>query len=150
MYEKIYNIKLSENHLKILALFTRGFNREYYIREVHKLMGVSPRTAQIILEDLESKGVIESETKGKIKIYRIKKSEIAREYLILTEQYKKIVILSSYRLIREIVEKVLPHIHGIALIFGSYAKYKAKKDSDLDILVIGSCDYERIEKTAKL
>ncbi|RLG59804.1 MAG: hypothetical protein DRN95_01200 [Candidatus Hydrothermarchaeota archaeon] len=150
MYSKIYNIKLSENHLKILSLFTRGFNRGYYIREVHKLMGVSPRTAQIILEDLKSKGVIESETKGKIKVYHIKKSETAKDYLILTEQYKKIVFLSSYRVIREIIEKILPYIHGIALIFGSYAKYKAKEDSDLDILIVGSCDYDKIEKIAKL
>ncbi len=150
MYSKIYNIKLSENHLKILSLFTRGFNREYYIREVHKLTGVSPRTAQIVLEDLKSKGVIESEIKGKIKVYHIRKSETARDYLILTEQYKKIVFLSSYRVIREIIEKILPYIHGIALIFGSYAKYKAKEDSDLDMLIVGSCDYDKIEKIAKL
>lgn len=50
-------------------------------------MKISPlNQPQIILEDLKSKGVIESETKGKIKVYHIKKSETAKDYLILTNK----------------------------------------------------------------
>ena len=64
MYKKI---RITENTLQVLSLFTNDFNREYYIREVKKLLKISPRTAQLILEDLEDKGVIESKTKGKIK-----------------------------------------------------------------------------------
>ena len=67
MYNKI---NITENGLQIISLFTNGFDREYYIREVEKLLKISPRTAQLILEDLENKGIIESKVKGKIKLYR--------------------------------------------------------------------------------
>jgi len=53
MYKKI---KFTENTLQVLSLFTNDFNREYYVREVKKLLKISPRTAQLILEDLEDKG----------------------------------------------------------------------------------------------
>ncbi|MCX6710529.1 MAG: hypothetical protein NTZ02_00385 [Candidatus Woesearchaeota archaeon] len=49
MYNKL---NITENHLQALSLFTNGFEREYYIREVGKLLRISPRTAQLILEDL--------------------------------------------------------------------------------------------------
>ena len=64
MYKKI---RITENTMQILSLFINDFAREYYIREVEKLLEISPRTAQLILEDLEDKGVIESKTKGKLK-----------------------------------------------------------------------------------
>src|SRR3989344_1851001 len=50
MYNKI---NITENGLQIISLFTNGFDREYYIREVEKLLKISPRTAQLILEDIE-------------------------------------------------------------------------------------------------
>ena len=71
MYDKI---NITENGLQIIALFTNGFDSEYYIREVEKLLKISPRTAQLILEDLEDKGIIESKIKGKIKLYKLKKN----------------------------------------------------------------------------
>src|SRR3989338_1689868 len=54
MYNKI---NITENGLQIISLFTNGFDREYYIREVEKLLKISPRTAQLILEDLENKSI---------------------------------------------------------------------------------------------
>jgi len=137
MYEKV---NITENHLRVLALFTMGHGREYYIREVEKLLKVSPRTAQLILGDLEAKGVLGSTTRGKIRSYRVKANIIARDYLLLTEAHKRIAFLGNNLVIREIVEKIAPHIHGVGLIFGSYAKGLQKKDSDLDVFVAGTYD----------
>mgnify|MGYP001569521704 CR=1 FL=1 len=66
---------ISETQLKIISLFTKGFDREYYIREVTQLLSISPRTAQLNLEDLEKNGLLEATTKGKIKLYKIKKNQ---------------------------------------------------------------------------
>ncbi len=147
MYEKL---NITENHLKVLSLFTRGFDKEYYIREVQRLLGISPRTAQLILDDLEKKTVLESDTRGKIRVYRIKKSESAKNYLLFTEQYKKILFVKTRPLIREIISKIIPFIDGIGVIFGSYAKGIEKKDSDLDIFVIGKCDLKEVKKISKI
>ena len=82
--------KLNDVDLQVLSLFTRGYNTEYYIREVEKLLGVSSRTALLTLAKLEKNIILKSKFRGKTKIYSINKSILSREYFILTEQYKKI------------------------------------------------------------
>ncbi|RLG15188.1 MAG: hypothetical protein DRN71_02015 [Candidatus Nanohalarchaeota archaeon] len=147
MYEKV---NITETHLGVLTLFTKGYNKEYYIREVHKLLKISPRTAQLILDNLEKKTVLESRTRGKIRLYKLKNTMIAKEYISLTEQYKKISFLKKNHLTREIIEKTTPCIKGIGIIFGSYAKGIQKKDSDLDIFIAGHYDKDKIAHISKL
>lgn len=147
MYKKL---NITENHLQVLSLFTKGYDKSYYIREVQQILKISPRTAQLILEDLEDKAVIESQIKGKIKTYKIKKNMIAKEYFIMAEQHKKISFLERHDLIREVMTKITHFIDGIAVIFGSYAKGTEKKDSDLDIFIAGYCDKNKIREISKL
>ena len=146
MYEKI---KITENTLQVLSLFTNDFTREYYIREVEKLLKISPRTAQLILEDLEDKGIIESKTRGKIKTFKLNPSEFTKKYLAFVEQYKAIAFLEKKLLIKEIIEKITPYIKGIGIIFGSYVKGLEKEGSDLDIFVAGSYSNDVIKKVSK-
>ena len=146
MYKKI---KITENTLQVLSLFTNDFSREYYIREVKKLLKISPRTAQLILEDLEDKGVIESKIRGKIRTYKIKLNEFTKKYLVFVEQYKAIAFLENNLMVKEIVEKITPSIKGIGIIFGSYVKGIEKKESDLDIFVAGKYNKEEIKRVSK-
>jgi len=146
MYKRI---NITENSLRVFSLFTNGFDKDYYIREVEKLLTISPRTAQLILEDLESKGLIESKARGKIKLYRLKINSTSRRYLAFAEQYKAISFLASNLLIKEAIEKITPFISGIGIIFGSYAKGTADKGSDLDIFVAGAYDEDEIKKVSR-
>jgi predicted nucleotidyltransferase len=147
MYEKV---NITENHLRILALFTRGYDKEYYIREVQKLLGLSPRTAYLILEDLEQKTILASSMKGKIKTYRLKNNVTSRNYLVFVEQYKALAFLKSSDKLREIIDKISPLVKGVGVVFGSYAKGAQKKDSDLDIFVAGECDLESISRISAM
>lgn len=146
MYEKI---RITENTLQVLLLFTNDFKREYYVREVEKLLKISPRTAQLILEDLEDKGVIESKTKGKIKTYKINPSGFTKRYIVFVEQYKTIAFLEKKLMIKEIIDNITPHIKGIGIIFGSYAKGAEREGSDLDIFVAGNYDKEEIKGVSR-
>ena len=146
MYKKI---RITENTLQVLSLFTNDFSSEYYIREVQKLLKISPRTAQLILEDLEDKGIIESKIRGKIKTYKIKLSTFTKKYFVFVEQYKAIAFLENNLMIKEIIEKITPNIKGIGIIFGSYAKGIEKKESDLDIFVVGNYNKEEIKRVSK-
>lgn len=146
MYKKI---NITENHLQILSLFTNGFENEYYIREIERLLKISPRTSQLILEDLEKKTILESKLRGKIKSYKLKKNQMAKEYIIFAEEYKRICFLQKNDLIKEIITKIIPYIKGIGLIFGSYAKGIEKKESDLDIFIIGDYNQKEIKNISK-
>ena len=144
MYQKKYN-----KETEILELYTRGFNKEYYVREIARLLKISPRTAQLTLENLEKKTILRSTARGKIKLYKLQKTQAAREYLTITEIHKKVEFFDRHLVIKEIAEKISPHIKGMALIFGSYAKGKEKKDSDLDIFIVGKCESDRIREISK-
>ena len=146
MYNKV---NITENGLQIISLFTNGFDREYYIREVEKLLKISPRTAQLILEDLENKGIIESKVKGKIKSYKLRINEVSSRYLTFVEQYKSIAFMEKNLLVKEVIEKISPFINGIGIIFGSYANGTSNKESDLDIFVVGDYGKEGIKKVSR-
>ena len=147
MYKKL---RITENTLQVLSLFTNDFNREYFVREVERLLKISPRTAQLILEGLENKGIIESKKRGKIKTFKLSLNETTKRYLVFVEQYKTILFFEKKLLIKEIIEKITPHIKGTGIIFGSYAKGLEKEGSDLDIFIIGKYDYNEIKKIAKI
>lgn len=146
MYNKI---NITENHLIVLALFSKSFNKEYHIREVAKLTTLSPRSAQLMLAEFEKKGVLQSRIRGKIKAYLLRNADIAKEYLFLVEQYKLLIFLEKHQIVKEIISKIRPHINGIGIIFGSYAKETENKSSDLDVFIVGDCDKAEIKKISK-
>ena len=147
MYEKI---NITENYLRVLSLFTCGFDKEYYIREVQRLLKISPRTAQLILDDLEKKIVLESYVKGKIKLYRLRLTVEARDYIVFTETYKRIKFIEKSLKIKEIIDELAHKIEGIGIIFGSYAKGIEKKDSDIDIFIAGTYDKKEFERVSSI
>ena len=144
MINKINNIQL-----ETLSLFTKGYDKEYYIREAARKLKVSPRTALIALAKLEKRGILESKTKGRIKFYSIRKSGLSGEFMVLTEQYKKIRFLEKNPLIREVLEKTDGFMKGIVIVFGTYAKGTQKGDSDLDLFIAGRHDERRIKHFGK-
>ncbi|RLE47206.1 hypothetical protein DRJ25_02965 [Candidatus Woesearchaeota archaeon] len=137
-------IKINDIDLRVLCLFTKGYNKEHYIREVETLLGVSSRTALVTLAKLENLGVLESKRKGKIKIYSIRKAPISREFFMLVEQYKKIQFLEKNHLIKEILDSSDKFMKGIVIVFGSYAKGLQKEGSDLDLFIVGKFDEKKI------
>jgi len=150
MYNLINNnLRLTENHLRVLSLFTSGYNKSLYIREVNRMLDISPRTAQLTLEYLESKGVLQSTIRGKIKTYSLRENQTSKYYLTLAESYKTTLFMDNHPLIMEIIEKILPLISGIGLIFGSYAKGTQNKSSDLDIFLAGHADSTKIREISK-
>ncbi len=142
-------IKVNDIDLRILALFTKGYDKEYYIREVEKLLKISSRTALVTLAKLEKVGILKSIMKGKIKLYSIRKTILSREFFLLAEQYKKIRFLERNHLVKEILEKVDGFMEGIVVVFGSYAKGLQKEDSDLDLFIIGKYNGKKIKNSGK-
>lgn len=146
MYKKI---NINEMQMGILSLFT-AYGREYYIREIERILAISPRSAQLALEALEKKAVLESKLRGKIKLYSLRRNVSAALYAAMAEQYKTIVFIESHPLVAEILAKAKPYINGIGLVFGSYAKGLEKKDSDIDLFVAGDCNASEIRHIGKI
>jgi uncharacterized protein len=143
-------LDINENDLWVLSLFTQGYNREYYIREISTLLPISHGTAQTVLERLEKKIVLSSSLRGKTRVFGIRPGEIAVQYFILAEQYRKISFIEEQPYIFEILNKIDPLIEGVTLLFGSYAKGTETKESDLDLIVAGTANEKKIAKMAQM
>ena len=69
-------------------------------------------------------------------VFLIKKTEEARNYLFIAEQYKLLKVLNKYPLLRDIIRKIQKDKRiKLAMLFGSYAKGLADKKSDIDIFI---------------
>jgi uncharacterized protein len=143
-------LDVNERDLMVLSLFSNGYDREYYIREICTYIPVSHGTAQTILAHLEKKSVLSSSMRGKTRIFRIKPGEVSIQYFILAEIYKKICFMEEKPYISEIMHKITGLTRGITLLFGSYAKGCEKEDSDLDIFIAGSYDDREATKMGRL
>ncbi|MDN7025447.1 hypothetical protein FGU65_11165 [Methanoculleus sp. FWC-SCC1] len=143
-------IDITEHDLMVIALFSNGYDREYYIREICTYLPLSHGTAQTILVRLEQKHVLASSQRGRTRLFRIKPGEIARQYFALAEIYKKIRFLEENPYVSEIMNKVSSCAEGTVLLFGSYARGTATEESDIDIFVAGTIDEREVAKIEKL
>ena len=133
---------------KVLREFLRGYDREIYGRELDGKIGLSQKNIALTLDEMEKQGILRSKTKGNTRFYSLNtNNSLLWRYLILAEVNKSIDFFNKHLKIKHIFENF--SCSGIVFIFGSYAKGKEKKDSDLDILIVGKIDEKELEKKAK-
>lgn len=133
-------IQLYQNvtQLRVLSHFFENPNEEFYLRELGRLLKLSPMTVKRALDDLVN---------DKLIIRQKKKNQIL--YHANTESLSYKFAKISYNLARleenEILDFLLDKIPGISsiILYGSYAKGENDKHSDLDLLMI--CTTKKID-----
>ena len=125
-------IKINYHYETVLSLL----KKEAHGRELAKELKASLTTIQRALLDLRNYNVLDYKTEGKNHIFFIKKNLMAKTFLINAENYKLAKLLRRYSflepLFKEITEKC-PNL--LIMLFGSYAKFIPKEESDIDIYV---------------
>ena len=134
---------LSKAKQNILTLLFANEDKEYYIREIARLIGSSPMGAQKNLVKLEQDGILVSNKRGLQKFYSVNKDHPAYEEL-------KGLAIKSFGIARALKD-VLEGVEGIkeAFIYGSFAKGEVDAQSDIDLFIIGDVDYNVLSKAAR-
>lgn len=145
---KILDIR--EDYLRVLSLFTRGYDREVYIREVARYLPISRGTAQTALEYLEAKQVLRSVTRGRTRLFSLRRGDHARDFCTLAEVYRRICLREEEPFLAGVLNRIVPHIEGSGAVFGSRAEGTADEESDLDLFVAGECRREEIERIGEI
>ena len=136
MYQK------GNKELEILNLYTSNYNKQLYLREISKLTKITLKTIQNTIQTLEKENILKSLIKGKNKYFRLNRDNIQTKFCLLqAEIYKTLLFAQKYPLFKIFLKEIKSNNTLIA--FGSFAKFKADKDSDLDLLII-SIDEEKI------
>ena len=119
-----------------LEIVNKLVGRNLHIRELAKILKTNHTTILRKLKELSKENVLDFKEEGRNKIYFLKKTSEARAYVFMTEQYKLTQILKKYPALRNPFEKIQKNQEiKLAILFGSYAKEIAKKNSDIDIYV---------------
>lgn len=119
--------------LEVILLLLRGEN---HLRGIAKQLNESHSTVLRKLDKLLKENVLDYKTEGKNKVFFIKKNLQAKNYVFNAERYKLIKLLKLYPELSIIIEDILKRSEAnLIVLFGSYAKFIAKKDSDIDVYV---------------
>lgn len=109
--------------------------KESHIRELAKRININHMTVLRKINQLEKKNVVDFRKEGKNKVYFLKKSLEAEQFLIITEHFRLLELIKKHPRLRSIVEKLKTIKADMAIIFGSYAKGHASSKSDIDLYV---------------
>jgi len=133
---------------EIMKQFLGDYNRKIYGRELEKKVDVSQKNIALTLEELEKEGILSSKTSGNRRYFFLNKANLLfKKYLLLAEMQHSIEFLKQNPKINQIFERIGKG--QIILVFGSYAKGIQKKESDLDLFIIGKLDEKEIKKTGR-
>jgi predicted nucleotidyltransferase/predicted transcriptional regulator with HTH domain len=124
----LLNTKLRK---KLLTYSFTHSDEDYYVRELSSLIEEDPGNLSRELRTLEEEGLYTSVTRGRVKLYSLNK-----RYPLFGE-LKKIIFKTEG--VEGSLKELVGGVKGIsvALIYGSYAKEKEKKTSDIDLIVVG-------------
>ena len=129
MYQK------RNKELEIIALYRDNYKSEFYLRQISKLAKLPLKTAQNVLFNLEKNKVLKSKIDGKNKYFSLNLDNIqTKSYLLQSEIYKTDLFLENYPQFKTFLKSLNTNVPII--VFGSFAKFKADKESDLDLFVI--------------
>ncbi len=122
---------------EIVALLLK---EDLHPRAIAEKLSSNHATVLRKLRDLEQENIVDFCLKGKNKTYTIKRSIEGRNAAMIAELYKQSAVISRYPVLRGIFQAVheMPDL-PLALLFGSYAKGLATKESDIDIF-LGTTD----------
>ena len=131
MYQK------GNKELRILALYLADYTTQFYLREISKLARLPLKTTQNIVFILEQNKILKSNVRGKNKYFRLNLENIeTRNYLLQTEICKANSFMERYPAVKTFLKSI--KTNDPIIVFGSFAKGTAGKDSDMDILIISN------------
>ena len=108
----------------------------FHVRGLSKELEINHMLVVRRLKEFHESNVVDFKQEGKNKIYFLKKTSEAKQSVFMAENYKLIRVLKEYPLLRSIVEKVQENSQiKLCILFGSYAKFRANKNSDIDIYI---------------
>jgi len=133
--------KKRNNELEILALYTKNYRNELYLREISRRTRLPLKTTQNTLFLLEKDNILRSRTSGKNKYFYLQpENPKTKLFLLQAEIFKTISFLEQYPLLKTFLKSLSSNVP--LLVFGSFANGAANNNSDLDIFLISEPEKE--------
>ncbi len=110
--------------------------KELHVRGIAKAISKPHANISRAMKKLLKKDIVDFRFEGKNKLFRLKKGIESLSYIYMAEHFKLLKLLDKYTFLSVITEELSSKTNEkLIIIFGSFAKFTAKKDSDIDIFV---------------
>ena len=123
-----------EQELNVILVLIR--NKEMHVRALAKAISQPHANISRAMKEMLKKNIVDFRIEGKNKLFRLKRGIESLNYIYMAEHFKLLKLIKKYPSISIIIESILSKSNEkLILIFGSFAKFNAKKHSDIDIFV---------------
>lgn len=137
---------ITQNKVNCLTPFTNNYKLQLTQSKLSKITKIPQQTLSRHLNSLVKEGIIDYTIEGRNKLFYIKKDvPITYPTFQLLEIHKQIDFLQNQTTISVIINQLLNYCE-ILILFGSYAKNVQTKNSDLDLIVVGKSNKEKIKE----
>lgn len=117
----------------VLALVKHN---KLHVRALAKVVTEPHANISRAMKKLLNKNIVDFKMEGKNKVFKLKKGVESLNYVYMAEHFKLLKLLLKYPFISIITESILSKTdEKLIIIFGSLAKFSAKKESDIDIFI---------------
>jgi predicted nucleotidyltransferase len=121
--------------LEVISLYLGDYKTRFYLRQISSLTKIPLKTCQNTLIKLEKDKILKSKTEGKNKYFSLNLENIkTKSYLLQTEIYQTDLFIEKYSKIKMFLKSL--KTTAPIIVFGSFAKFTATKNSDLDLIII--------------
>jgi len=131
---------LTKNRAELLKLFLTNPDRAFYMQEIGRVLGKKPGIFQRTLNNMVLEGILESEYKANARYFKVNKNyPLYKELKSIV--FKTVGVSGS---LKDVLEKI-GNVE-LAFIYGSFAKAKENYISDIDLVIIGKPDEDKLIK----
>jgi len=128
---------------KLFVHFFTNPEANHYGRELARLLDVDPKNLSSELARLETEGLFASEVRGQQKYFRLNRNHP------LYEEFRRIVF-KTIGVVGQL-RSTLAHMQGVeeAYLYGSFARNQEDAESDIDVLIVGEPNAEKLEEVIR-
>ncbi|NUQ65180.1 MAG: nucleotidyltransferase domain-containing protein [Pirellulales bacterium] len=135
----ISSVLFSKNRQAVLALLFSHPERSFYLRQIVRACGGGMGAVRRELQQLADAGIVKRTVRDKQVYFQ------AEETCAIFEELKSIVVKTSG--VSDVLRAALAPLSdriAVAFIFGSVARARPKRGSDVDLAVVGDLDFVEV------
>lgn len=132
--------ELTKNRAELLRLFLTNPEQSFYMQEIGRILGKKPGNFQRTINNMAKEGILTSEYKANARYFKVDKNyPLYKELKSIV--FKTVGVAGS---LKEVLKKI-GNIN-FSFIYGSYAEAKEGYLSDIDLVIVGKPDEDRLIK----
>jgi len=137
---------ITQNRVNILIPLTNNYKTKLTQSDISRITQIPQQSLSRYLNSYVKEGIIEYSIEGRNKLFYINlKNNLSINTFQLIENQKTLLFQQKIKDITIILSELLNYAEAIIL-FGSYSKYEQTKTSDLDLILVGKSNKEKIKE----